>query len=84
MLAALFKDTPGTTEKIILNYKVGLTIKKFEEYYKEFNFSPVVEDLFLFRPIYQIRFKVKPRKSPNIPIVKKILAFGCEYLLQKK
>lgn len=83
MLAGIFKDNPGTTEKVILNYKVGLTIKKFEEYYKKFNFSPVVKDLFLFRPIYQIRFKVKPRKLPNIPIAKKVLAFGCEYLLQK-
>lgn len=83
ILASSFKENPGVTEQVILNYKVGLSLRKFEEYYKKFNFKLVVEELFFFRPIYQIRFKVKPRKSPNIPFVKKIMAYGCECLLQK-
>lgn len=82
-LASLFNENPGITEKVILNYKVGLSLKRFKEYYEKFNFKPVVEELFFFRPIYKIRFNVNPLKSPNIPLLKKILAFGCECLLQK-
>jgi len=72
------------TESIIENYKNALSINRFEEIYKEFSFEPVVKEIFLFRPVYRVRFNVNPRKLPNIPVFREIFAFGCEYLLKKK
>lgn len=82
-LAGIFKEPSSITEQVILNSKVGLTIAKFEKYYQQFDFKPAVKELFLFRPIYGIRFKTKTRKFPNVPLVREFLALGCEYLLHK-
>lgn len=82
-LAGIFKESPAITKQVILNSKVGLTIRKFEQYYRQFDFKPVVKDLFLFRPVYGIRFKTKTRRFPNIPFMREFLALGCECLLQK-
>lgn len=69
---------------VIENYKIGLSINKFVHLYKKYNFEVVVKDLFLFRPIYKIRFGVNTIKIPGIPLLQEFLAFGCECLLKKK
>lgn len=70
-------------EGIALNYKIGLSIHKFESFYKRNGFTPVVKELFLSRPIFKVRYKIKTIRFPNIPILREFLAMGCEYLLQK-
>jgi len=83
-LGKIFKEKNILIERVILNYKDGLSIRAFENYYSKFNLIPVVKELYIFRPIYKIRFKVSPIKVPNIPLVREFIAFGCEYLLQVK
>lgn len=82
-MGKILNEKTGLIEEVILNNKVGLTIAAFEKYYSQANFKPVVKELFLFRPIYKIRFNLSPKKFPNIPFIREFLAFGCEYLLQK-
>lgn len=80
----IFRERPKVIESVILNSRVGLTIRSFEKYCTEFNFYPVVKELFLFRPIYKTRFGIDTRRVPNIPILREFISFGCEYLLQKR
>jgi len=83
-LGTIFNEKPGLIEIVISNYNVGLTIRAFEKYYTRFNFNAIVKELFLFRPVYKLRFNISPKKIPNIPLIREFIAFGCEYLLQKK
>jgi len=83
LLGKIFKERSGLMEIVILNYKIGLTIQAFEKYYYKFNFQPIREEFFLFRPIYKLRYNITPRKIPNIPLIREFIAFGCECLLQK-
>ena len=68
---------------ILTNFKIGLSIRVFEKYYKKFNFISVVKGLFLSRPVFKVRYKFKTIHFPNIPFVREFFAFGCEYLIKK-
>jgi len=83
LFGRMLNEKPHVIEAAIMNYRIGLTIRKFKKYYTEFGFQPYQADLFLFRPVYQFRFHLRPLKFPNIPLLREFLAFGCEYLLQK-
>ena len=83
ILAKIFREREDVISQVIANYRVGLTVTSFTSLYQSHRFTPVLKELFLFRPIYQIRFKVTPRRIPNIPVLREFLAFGCEYLLIK-
>jgi 2-polyprenyl-3-methyl-5-hydroxy-6-metoxy-1,4-benzoquinol methylase len=82
-LGKAFKEQTGQIEAVIVNYRVGLTVKAFEKYYSMFNFKPIVKELFLIRPIYKVRFDLSSKKIPDIPFFREIFATGCEYLLKK-
>jgi len=81
-LGSMFKERPALIENVILNYKVGLTIRAFEKYCSKYNFQPIIKDMFLFRPIYQLRYNLSPFKMANIPLIREFSVFGCECLLQ--
>lgn len=83
ILGNLLNERRALIEGVIQNYTDGLTIRTFERFCSEFHFNAIVKDLFLLRPIYEIRFHVKPRRVPNVPLLRELVAFGCEYLLQK-
>lgn len=83
ILAKIFKERPQVISQVTLNYKVGLTIRHFTKLYRTYKFTPIIKDLFLIRPIFQLRFKLTPRRIPAIPLLSEFLAFGCEYLLVK-
>lgn len=83
LLAKIFKEKPQVISQVILNYKVGLTISHFTRLYRTYKFTPIVKDLFLIRPIFQLRFNLTPRRIPALPLLSEFLAFGCEYLLRK-
>lgn len=82
-LGRVFKESDKLIEHIIENYYIGLSISKFEKLVKKHSFRFVNRDLFLFRPIYKLRFGVNHLKVPNIPIIREFTAFGCECLLEK-
>lgn len=83
-LGKALREDPALIESIILNYRQGLSIRSFERYCRQYGFQAVVKELFLFRPVYKTRFNLNPVKIPNIPLLRELLAFGCEYLLQKR
>jgi len=79
----IVNEKPKLIEDIIKNFKDGLSIRAFEKYYSRHGLQPVVKELFLFRPVFRVRFNLNPKKVPNIPLLREVIAFGCEYLLQK-
>jgi SAM-dependent methyltransferase len=78
------KVNPVLIDHVIENSNIGLTIRAFEKYLCRYKFKTVVKDLFLIRPVFKIRFGLKPKKFPNIPIIREFGALGCEYLSQKR
>lgn len=76
-------EKPKRIEEILLNFKIGLSIRAFEKYYRKYNLVPVVKDLFLSRPIFKVRYKIKTVRFPNVPVLREFFGFGCEYLLRK-
>ncbi|KUG26530.1 methyltransferase [hydrocarbon metagenome] len=84
LLGNLFGESDELIKHIIENYKIGLSVNKFEYFCQKYSFKIVKKDLFLFRPIYKIRFGINPLRAPGIPIFREFIAFGCECLLKKK
>jgi len=82
-LGKMLNEREFVIKNAIHNYKIGLSIRAFERYYKSSGLEVVQKELFLFRPLYKIRFNVNPRKFPNIPVLREVFAFGCETLLKK-
>ncbi len=71
-------------DEIKLHYSTGCTIKKFESLSRDSNLTPVIKELFLFRPVYARRFGLPTIKIPGIPLLREMISFGCEALLQKR
>ena len=82
--AKLFGEDAGYIDEIKLHYSTGCTIHEFEFQCLLQNFITIKKDLFLFRPIYALRFGLPTIKLPKIPILKEYISSGCETLLQKK
>jgi len=66
------------TEAIIENKRNAVPIKAFENEVGFQGFGIIEKNLYLIRPQYKIRYKIKPRKAWF-----KYLTFGAEYLLRK-
>jgi SAM-dependent methyltransferase len=82
-LGYYLKENKDLIEDVITNYRIGLTVHAFEGYCKQYKLKPVVRDLFLIRPVFKLRYNLRPRKMFHFPFVREMLASGCEYLLQK-
>lgn len=70
-------------EEIKYHFSTGCTIKEFEMLSMIHNFQYVKKELFLFRPIYSIRFGLPTIKLPDVQLFREFISFGCEALLQK-
>ena len=70
-------------DSVMLNYRIGLSIRQFEKFYRRQGFVPVLKDLFLLRPIFKYRMGLPIIKFPNIPFFREFKTTGCEYLLRK-
>lgn len=83
-LGRLAREREEMIKEIIRNKRYGLSIRAFEKVARKTGFNPVVKEHFVFRPIYQTRFNLKPRKIPAVPLIREIVTMGYESLLQKK
>jgi len=84
MLIQLVNESSNFAEHVKMNYGTGMGISKFEKYCNSNGFETLVEELFVFRPIYKLRFGLPTIKALNIPIFREAFTFGCETLLRKK
>ena len=82
--AKLFGENDGYVDEIKLHFSTGCSIRELENQYRAKNFSVVKKEFFFFRPVYLVRFGLPIFRLPGIPILREIISFGCESLLQKK
>lgn len=76
-------EYPHITENAALNFRNGLSIRAFDRLVRDAGFRPVVRDLFLFRPVYALRFGIPARRAWNWPVLREFWTFGCECLLTR-
>ncbi|MEJ5350142.1 MAG: methyltransferase domain-containing protein [Melioribacteraceae bacterium] len=81
--AKILNEREDYIDEIKLHFSTGCTISEFERLSREYNFQKVKKDLYLFRPIYSIRFGLPTIKLPDIPLLNEYISFGCEVLLRK-
>jgi SAM-dependent methyltransferase len=77
-------EYPHIAESAALNFRNGLSIRTFERLVRSNGFDPVVRALFLFRPVYALRFGIPARRSWNVPILREFWTLGCECLLRRR
>lgn len=81
--ANALNENPSVIEDIIFNRSNGISIKSFYSLCSKHNLKILDLNLFLIRPVFQIRFGLRTRTFPNIPYLREILALGCETILKK-
>ncbi len=81
-LGHLAHEREEMIREIIRNKHYGLPIRAFEKIAMKTGFNPVVKEHFIFRPIYQTRFNLKPWKIPAVPLIREVVTMGYESLLQ--
>ena len=81
--AKTLNENPSVIDDIIFNRANGLSIKSFFLLCAKHDLNLLDFNLFLFRPIFQIRFGLSPRKFPNMPIIREFFSLGCETILKK-
>jgi SAM-dependent methyltransferase len=83
VLGNLAGEDTQMIESIIAQKKVGLSIRQFEKLTASHGYRMYRKDLFLFRPVFQVRYGLPTKRMPEIPILREYLVLGCECLLQK-
>ncbi|MBN2200926.1 class I SAM-dependent methyltransferase [bacterium] len=82
-LGRMLGEYPHITQNAVLNFRIGLSIRAFERLIRDAGFHPVVRELFLFRPVYALRFGIPARHAWNLPVLREFWTFGCECLLAR-
>ena len=83
LLAKILNEKPSVTDDVIFNRANGISIKRFFLFCTKHNLDVFDFNLFLIRPVFQIRFGLKPKKFPNMPFVRELFSLGCETILKK-
>jgi 2-polyprenyl-3-methyl-5-hydroxy-6-metoxy-1,4-benzoquinol methylase len=77
-------EKSGFVDEIKLHYSTGMGILKFRKLCRINNFTPLETEVYLFRPIYKMRFGLPTVRSVNIPLVREFAVLGYETLLISK
>ncbi|MEW6195636.1 MAG: class I SAM-dependent methyltransferase [Bacteroidota bacterium] len=83
VFASILGEKYDYVDEIKLHYSTGMSINGFEYLCAYKNFQTVKKEMFLFRPIYSLRFGLPKFRLPNIPIMRESITFGYETLLKK-
>lgn len=79
------KETPKMIDDLLEIKDTGITIQRFEKILKEHDFTIDQKTLFLFNPIYEYKFGLKPREQfgliAGIPGVREMLTTAGWYLV---
>ncbi len=83
-LGRMLGEYPHITQNAALNFRNGLSIRAFDRLARIAGFHQVVRELFLFRPVYALRFGIPARRAWNLPVMREFWTFGCECLLIRR
>jgi SAM-dependent methyltransferase len=82
-LGRIAGEHPHIVESIVTQRHIGLSIRQFERLSAKHGYRIHRKDLFLFRPVFQVRYGLPTKRMPDIPAVREFFVLGCECLLQK-
>lgn len=82
-LGTLVGEHPQIIESVITQRQIGLSIGQFERLCAAHDYRIHHKELFLFRPVFHVRYGLPTQRMPDIPGVREFLVLGCECLLQK-
>lgn len=81
----LGKESQGTIDALIEIKETGISVERFERILKNRTYETLKKELFLFNPIYEYKFNVKPKKQlaavKGIPILRNYLSTCAYYLV---
>lgn len=83
VLGKVSGERPDVVESIIAQRHIGLSIGQFEGLSAAHGYRIHRKDLFLFRPVFQVRYGLPTKRMPDLPFLREFLVLGCECLLQK-
>lgn len=76
-------EYPEVIDLIVTQKKIGLTIRRFTELCSSHGYRIHRKELFLSRPVFQVRYGLPTKRMPDIPAIREFVVLGCECLLQK-
>jgi len=78
-------ETEGNIAGLIEIKDTGISIERFQKILKDRSYATLKKELFLFNPIYEYKFNLKPKKQlpvvKGIPIVRNYLSTCAYYLV---
>jgi len=81
----LGKESEGCIEDLIEIKDTGISIERFQKILKDRSYTTLKKELFLFNPIYEYKFNLKPKKQlpvvKGIPIVRNYVSTCAYYLV---
>ena len=84
----LFGESRETADDLLEIKETGISIERFKRIIKRCNYSIMSEKCFLINPIYEYKFKLKPREQTkmisNIPYIRNFLTTCIYYLITPK
>jgi SAM-dependent methyltransferase len=83
LLGRMTNEHPHIIDGVVTNFRIGLSIRRFEALCESHGFGMRIKELYLLRPVYRTRMGLKPLRLPDIPFAREFLAFGCECLVEK-
>lgn len=83
-LGRLCKEYGYVIDEVLHNFRIGLSVHRFEGYCLQYGFDFLLRELYIVRPIFQQRFGWQPKRMPNLALAREVLATGCECLLIKR
>ena len=82
------EKTPATIQDLMEVKSTGISIERFEKCLRLNKLSVVAKLHYLFNPIYQFKFGVKPRQQSklisHIPVLRNFLTTGVYYLVKPR
>lgn len=79
------KESDACIDDLIEIKDTGISIERFERILKDRNYQTLKKELFLFNPIYEYKFNLKPKKQiplvKGIPILRNYLSTCAYYLV---
>ena len=84
----LFKEPEHVINDLLEIKDTGISIERFEKIVKQTNYKMVGKINYLFNPIYEYKFNIKPRKQNNliskIPYLRDYVTTCVYYMIQKQ
>lgn len=79
-------ETPERQQDLLEIYDTGISIERFERILQHWNYDQLDRRIYLFNPIYQLKFGIKPRVQAawlgQIPYVRDFLSTAVYYLVK--